>query len=183
MAGLGAGTFEQAWLKDHPVTWKIRDAHNLYVEVLAELGPIGLAVLLFAFSIPIVAAVRVRSHPLAPLAAGAYAAYLFHAGVDWDLGDACGGTMPAVTLAALFCGVAIIVVARSNSEGWSLSLRARVSAVVATLTLGTFLGRRIDGKPRDRSKQQRRSDSNWSRPRATRMMRSAGCPGLRILGG
>ena len=48
--GSGAGTYEYSWLRDRPTgTWKIRDAHNLYIEVLAELGPIGLALLVLAF--------------------------------------------------------------------------------------------------------------------------------------
>ncbi|HYT50946.1 MAG TPA: hypothetical protein VEL10_01935 [Gaiellaceae bacterium] len=43
---------------------KVRDAHSLYVETLAELGPIGLALLSAALVVPLVAAVRARRHPL-----------------------------------------------------------------------------------------------------------------------
>ena len=44
--GSGAGTFERWWLEHRDVPLKVRDAHSLYVEMLAELGPIGLAGLL-----------------------------------------------------------------------------------------------------------------------------------------
>ena len=44
--GSGAGTFERWWLEHRDVPLKVRDAHDLYVEMLAELGPIGLAGLL-----------------------------------------------------------------------------------------------------------------------------------------
>src|SRR6266542_4459338 len=45
-------------------TPKESDAHSLYVETLAELGPIGLALLSAALVVPLVAAVRARRHPL-----------------------------------------------------------------------------------------------------------------------
>ncbi len=44
--GSGAGTFERWWLADRDVALKVRDAHSLYLETLAELGPFGLAALL-----------------------------------------------------------------------------------------------------------------------------------------
>jgi hypothetical protein len=72
-----------------------------------ELGPVGLLLLLTTLAIPLVAAVKIRHYRLAAPAFGAYAAYLVHAGVDWDW------ELPAVTLAALFTGAAIVVAARS----------------------------------------------------------------------
>src|SRR4029078_6578156 len=61
--GPGAGTFERWWLEHRDVPLKVRDAHNLYVETLAELGPIGLAGLLAIVVTPLVAAVRARRSP------------------------------------------------------------------------------------------------------------------------
>ena len=37
--GSGAGTFERWWLEHRDVAHKVRDAHSLYLETLAELGP------------------------------------------------------------------------------------------------------------------------------------------------
>ncbi len=76
------------------------DAHNLYLETLAELGPFGLVLLAAMLALPLVAALRVREHPFASAATGAYAAFLFHAALDWDW------EMPAVTLAGLVCASA-----------------------------------------------------------------------------
>ena len=109
LLGSGAGTFERYWLQHRPTDLKVRDAHSLYLETLAELGPVGMAVLLAALALPVAAAIRARRHPLVPAALGAYVAYLVHAGVDWDW------EMTAVTLAALLCGAACLLSARLDS--------------------------------------------------------------------
>src|SRR5205085_1577702 len=43
--GSGAGTFEQFWLRHRRISANARDAHSLYLETLAELGPLGLGLL------------------------------------------------------------------------------------------------------------------------------------------
>ena len=134
--GEGAGTYEQYWNEHRPIEHKVRDAHNLYLETLGELGPIGLALLLLALAVPVAAAFGARRHPLAAGAFGAYVAYLVHAAVDWDW------ELPAVTVAALATGVALIVFrARPGSE-LVPGLRLRVAAgVVAALMAGAaFVG-------------------------------------------
>jgi hypothetical protein len=110
LLGSGAGTFELYWLEHRPSQMKIRDAHSLYLETLAELGPLGLAILVLALALPVVGAIRARRHALVPAALGAYVAYLVHAGVDWDW------EMLAVTITALLCGTAALVRSRSDSE-------------------------------------------------------------------
>ena len=106
--GSGAGTYEQVWMRDRPVTVKVRDAHSLYLETLSELGPVGLTLLLGTLAIPIVAGIRASNRRLVSLALGAYVAYLVHAGIDWDW------EMPAVTVTALFCGVGLLVAAKNG---------------------------------------------------------------------
>jgi len=98
VAGRGAGTFELAWLQRQPIEESVLDAHSLYLETLAELGLVGLGLLALAFAPPLVAAFRGTS----AAAAAGYVAFLFHAGVDWDW------EMPAVTVAGLLCGAAIL---------------------------------------------------------------------------
>ena len=98
VAGRGAGTFELAWLEQQPIEESVLDAHSLYLETLAELGLVGLGLLALALAPPLVAAFRGTS----AAAAGGYVAFLFHAGVDWDW------EMPAVTIAGLLCGAAIL---------------------------------------------------------------------------
>ncbi|OAI55577.1 hypothetical protein AYO48_03380 [Gaiella sp. SCGC AG-212-M14] len=154
-AGSGAGTYEFSWLRHRDINGKVRDAHNLYLEVLSELGPFGLALLIVALGVPIIAATKVRRHPLVPIALGAYIAYLAHAAVDWDW------EMPAVSLPALFCGVAILVVARTDSDRRMLSFRTRTIAVVAALGLATFAFIGLMGNLAIASSNSAASASKW----------------------
>ncbi len=129
--GSGAGTYEQAWLFHRRLPGKVRDAHSLYLENLAELGVVGLGLLLTAFSVPLIAALRARRRGLVPAAAGAYVAYLAHAGIDWDW------ELPAVTVPALVCGVSVLAAARAAGTR-PLTGQARAGTVVATLLLAVI---------------------------------------------
>ena len=109
--GDGAGAFGRYWLQHpsaDPGAQGTQDAHSLYIETLAELGPVGLVLLLIVLGAPLAALPRARS-PAVPAAIGVYVAYLVHAGVDWDW------EMPAVTLAALLCGAAVLAASRRES--------------------------------------------------------------------
>jgi hypothetical protein len=134
--GSGPGTYEWYWNEHRPLQHKVRDAHNLYLEVLAELGPLGLLLLLAAFAAPLVAAFRARGHPLVPLALAGFVAFLVHASVDWDW------EMSAVTLAALACAASMLAAADRRSSAPILSPGVRVAGVVASLLLAVvaFVG-------------------------------------------
>ena len=99
LLGEGAGTYARAWLTERPIPQPVRDAHSLYLETLAELGPVGLLLLAFALAAPL-AAPRSR---WTPVALAPYAAFLLHAAQDWDW------ELPAVTVAALASGAAMVV--------------------------------------------------------------------------
>lgn len=129
--GSGAGTFERYWLRYRPFEGQVRDAHSLYFETLAELGPPGLALLLAALAVPFAAAVRARRHALVPAAFGGYVAFVAHAGVDWDW------EMTAVTLTGLFCGAALLVAARKDAAP-PMRPAFRAAALAVTLALGAF---------------------------------------------
>jgi hypothetical protein len=131
--GGGAGSFRQWWLRLRPAPLGALNAHNLYLETLAELGPLGLALLLVALAVPVVAAVRARARPLVPVAFGAYAAYLVHAAIDWDW------QLPALTLAALACGAACIAAARAPGAGHPIPRGLRVGTVAVTVPLLAFV--------------------------------------------
>ena len=109
----------------------MRDVHNVYLEMLAELGPVGLLLLLAALGAPAAAAIVARGHPLVPPAFGAYAAFLVHAGVDWDW------EMTAVTLAGLFSGGALLVAARPTDER-VLPGAVRWAGLTVALALAAF---------------------------------------------
>jgi O-Antigen ligase len=124
LLGSGGGTFEQVWNRERPVPSDVRNAHNLYLETLAELGPLGLALLVTALALPLVAAVRGRDRPLAFAAFGAYVAFVLHIAVDWDW------QIASVTLAALLCGAALLA-----SPGQPLGLAARRVALWGAIAL------------------------------------------------
>jgi hypothetical protein len=126
--GGGAGSFQRFWLRHRGNDLPVRDAHSLYLETLAELGPLGLALLLCALATPLLAVRRARGSPLAAGAFGAYVAYLVHAGIDWDW------EMPAVTVAALACGIALLLAAR-GTEGRPLRRASRAAGVTAAAVL------------------------------------------------
>jgi hypothetical protein len=103
LLGDGAGSFGRAWARERPVANEALDAHNLYLETLAELGVVGLGMLLTALAAPFVSLRRVKRDPSAPAAASVLVAFLLHAAVDWDW------EIPLITLVAVSCGVALLV--------------------------------------------------------------------------
>ena len=103
LLGEGAGSFSRTWLRERPVANEARDAHNLYLETLAELGPIGLVLLLLVLVTPFRTVPRVWRDPSAPVAAGVLTAFVIHAAVDWDW------EIPLLTLIAL-AGAAVLLV-------------------------------------------------------------------------
>jgi O-antigen ligase len=127
--GSGAGTFDQYWLRSRPTSFA-RDAHSLYLETLAELGPVGLAVLLATLALPLLG-LRRRRDPVAAAAAAGYVAFLVHAAVDWDW------ELPAVTLAGLFCGAALLAAARVPDDP-EVAGRGRATLVAGVLALCIF---------------------------------------------
>jgi O-antigen ligase/polysaccharide polymerase Wzy-like membrane protein len=131
LLGSGAGSYERYWLRHRPTPMKVRDAHSLYLEVLAELGPVGLGLLVLALGIPLAAGVRARGQALVPAVLGAYVAYLLHAGVDWDW------EMVVVTLSALACASALLK-ASASTRPRELRLRARVVLASGAIALSAF---------------------------------------------
>ena len=136
--GSGGGTYEVWYLRHRTNGSKVIDAHSLYAQTLAEVGAVGLALLLVALLTPLVAAVRARERPTTPIAAGAYVAFLVHAGVDWDW------QISAVTLCGLLCGAALLIAARRSANTVQLGRRryalAALAVAVALFSLVGLLG-------------------------------------------
>lgn len=109
LGGIGAGTFERWWNQNRDSPLKVVDAHSLYLEALAELGPIGLLLMLGLVGVPIAAGIRNRRDPTVPLVLGAFVAFAFHAAVDWDW------ELAGVTLGTLLVGCALLARARGDN--------------------------------------------------------------------
>jgi hypothetical protein len=133
LLGSGAGTFGHFWLESGRVAqWGgALDAHSLYLETLAELGPIGLCLLAAFLLYPLGRAVERRALPPVAPAAGAATAFLVHAGLDWDW------ELPAVVVAGLTCG-AVVAFAEREDDGDEMPAprAARAAALAAALIVG-----------------------------------------------
>jgi O-antigen ligase len=128
VAGEGAGAFPVTWLRERESDDIVRDAHSLELETLAELGLVGLALLLVVFGAVAVAARRVAGADPA-LAAGpvaVLAAWAAHSAIDWDW------EMPALTLVPVV--LAGILLARVPARGQP-GARTRATAAAARTTI------------------------------------------------
>jgi O-antigen ligase len=129
--GSGAGTFGHYWLEApyYLHYGGALDAHSLYLETLAELGPLGLLLLLVFLLYPLRGAVTSRAVRGVPAAAGAAVAFIAHASVDWDW------ELPAVVVAGLAC-LAAVCAARTTDDDEPVPRLARLAAVAAAVALG-----------------------------------------------
>src|SRR5262249_58579442 len=108
-----------------------------YLEPLAELGPVGRAVLGVALLVPL-APVRRKQEPMVAATAGAYAAFLLHNAIDWDW------KVTALALVGILCGAATLVATRepdappiSDRTRTALLAACAVVAAIAVFRLGT----------------------------------------------
>jgi hypothetical protein len=134
LLGSGPGTFAREWLAHRTTPTGALNAHNLYLETLAELGPIGVTLLGATLVVPLVVVIRRRS-PIGAVAAGAYATFLAHAALDWDW------QMPAVTIAGLLCGICALRAAQDalpspRALRPMLALASVLALVVAAAGIG-----------------------------------------------
>lgn len=143
LVGSGGGSYRRYWLAHRPSPDAIRDAHSLYLETLAEYGPLGLALIVAIFGVPLGFAVRLRRHPFVPAAAGAVAIYAVHASIDWDW------EFPVLTLVALACAAATMAapgqarVQAPRFERRRMAILAVLAVLVPVAVLG-LLGARAE---------------------------------------
>lgn len=147
LTGIGPGTFEFWWAREGEPVGFVRDAHSLYVETFAELGMVGLLLLLAAFGALLAAAstraLRERDSAQRTVLSGALAAvavFLVAAAVDWVWELA---VLPCAFL--LIAGVAIASGRRDRDDdrAASGSLNPRLAlvgiAVAALVAIGSTL--------------------------------------------
>ena len=144
LLGLGAGGFERRWLRERDELLFVRDAHNLYLETLAELGPFGLAVLLSVLVVPLTGTRAVVASAPGRAVLAAYAALLAHAALDWDW------ELPVVTLCTLLLAVVLLGLGRETAptEPSGLVRGLLVAAAAGLVALGVDVRRAADATPR-----------------------------------
>jgi O-antigen ligase len=138
LKGRGPGTFQFWWSRDGTTGERVRDAHSLYLEALAESGWPGLLLLLLALgscaAVALLARVRATTRGEAVAATAvtaAFAMWAIHAGIDW-MWESTANT----TLALLGVGAAI---AGLSGEEMRPSRVPRFAAAAAALIVGLSL--------------------------------------------
>lgn len=130
--GVGAGGWAVWWLRYRPFDDFAQDAHSLPVQTLAELGIVGLGLLVVFFSgVGLAAHSAHRARP--SLAAGpiaGFVTYVAHAPLDWDW------QMPAVTLVAIVLAGLLLAEAQlpRSSAGAARTRRRSLSLSVGRST-------------------------------------------------
>ncbi len=143
LRGVGAGNYASTYYLERRNPDYVRQPHSLELQMLAELGVVGLVALLTLVGAVVVGAIRTRrlgqgrdrfATPRVA-ASGVCVAWLSHTSVDWLY------NLPGLTAVTLLC--AGILLARPVDEsrgvaGWwrSTSLSARVGSVTLILVLG-----------------------------------------------
>lgn len=145
LAGQGAGTFETEWTQRRrdPNNAAV-DAHSLYLETAAELGVVGLLLLLTALaSILVGLAWSARGPYRAPWVAllCCVGAWMLRAAIDWDW------EMPAVSVGVFAAGGIALASRQEDPRPGAPARGARVLvgvgvALVALVPAGTWIAQR-----------------------------------------
>jgi O-Antigen ligase len=117
LRGVGAGGWSVDWLRWRTINDFAQDARSLEFQTLAELGIVGLALLLAFFAGVALACREALRSAWAPTAAiAALVTYLAHSPLDWDW------QMPAVTLVAIvLAGLVLAAAAEAKTPAQSSS--------------------------------------------------------------
>ena len=139
VGGLGAGGYAPYWIEHREIALPATRAHSLLLETLAELGIVGLALVVAFFAVPALAATGRLREPgrvaeLAP-ALGVLAVGFAVASVDW-IWDLPGVFVATVIAAALLSGPATLPPGPRGGPGvvqGTVRSRRRFSGGVAVL--------------------------------------------------
>jgi hypothetical protein len=136
LTGTGAGTFEFWWTRNGDLAEIVRDAHNLYLQTLGELGIVGLALLAALFLTILGGGVRnlLRAGEQRPALAAALAgcvAFMLASAFDWNW------QMPVLPTALFLLAASLLV---EPSEGAPLGRSALpVRAGVAIVSMAAII--------------------------------------------
>jgi O-Antigen ligase len=135
LLGKGAGTYALQWDQRRPLQYTVVNAHSLYLEVMGELGIVGLLLLLGALLTLLIGIVRRMGGPDRQ----SYGAFLvlaviwmLHAGVDWDW------QMPAITIWLFALGGLALSRPLTGRRRSSRVEVGRLPRIVAALCVGVL---------------------------------------------
>jgi O-antigen ligase len=115
--GVGAGNWSVYWLRWRTIVEGAQDTHSLPLQTMAELGLLGLAVLVAFFAGVALAAQRaLRAGSLAVGPVAGFVVYAAHAPLDWDW------QMPAVTLIAIVLAGALLSLGGAEAEASAMAV-------------------------------------------------------------
>ncbi len=123
LQGNGPGTFQLLWLPRAPYQSYVENAHSLYFETLAEVGLVGLAllvgflVLVIARGIVVVVRTRDEARTMAAGLTAATVAFAVSAGSDWIW------QVPALPAAFLLLAAAVMAPSARRPDGGSGPMR------------------------------------------------------------
>jgi hypothetical protein len=176
VAGGGPGSYEQEWLRHRTISAKVRDAHSLYLETLAETGVVGMALLGLALLAPLLALRRARREPLATAALAAYVAFLIHAVADWDW------ELSGLTLAAILCGSALLVASRPDQQPAARRWQAAPIAALLLVAALWGLAGNLAISASERAVAQGNFSASASEARRARLLQPWSAQPLQLLG-
>jgi O-antigen ligase len=130
--GTGAGTYQNQWNRLRDEGQDLVNAHSLYLEVLSDLGLVGLALLVLGLVMLVTGvATRVKGSDRAVGASllAAASSWLLHAGVDWDW------QMPVITW-WLFAAGGLGLARGRQGRGPALAVPGRFARVLGMLGVG-----------------------------------------------
>lgn len=107
--GEGAGTYPLLWARHRPTEQTVTDGHSLYLETMAEMGVVGLALVVGAIVALLTGCLlRRRTHrALGSLAFTIMLVWAVRAGIDWDW-EVPALTAPVLALTAVAVGPAAV---------------------------------------------------------------------------
>ena len=158
--GTGAGTYEFTWDRHRRLVFDVVDAHGLYFETLSELGMVGLVLLLTVILAVLVTLARRARGLNRGYYAGLFAAGLawaIHAGVDWDW------EMPAVTLAAIFCGLVLLKAEPETIGDRALGIGFRLAGAGAVIAVVAFTFLALIGNSAASASATAAQSRNWAK--------------------
>jgi len=135
----GAGTFVLSWNERRPQYLPFNEAHSLFLQMLGELGVVGLSLIVLAVAMILIVAARRSRGPVGSLYAAVFAGGLtwaLAAAVDWQW------QMPVVTLSMFALGGAALAAwGAEHSPGPAMGWPARLALALALVIVAVLPAR------------------------------------------